>query len=71
MTKKQAEAEMKYRLAVLLLNDLLEKGKIINDELLMYKKKLIRKYKPIIGCLEVKIWKRKLLPFHLQNNKKK
>lgn len=47
MTKKQAEAEMKYRLAVLLLNDLLEKGKIINDELLMYKKKLIRKYKPI------------------------
>ena len=28
MTKKQAEAEMKYRLAVLLLNDLLEKGKV-------------------------------------------
>ena len=60
MTKKQAEAEMKYRLAVLL-NDLLEKGKITKDELLMYKKKLIRKYKPLIGCLEVKIWKRKLL----------
>ena len=45
---------MKYRLAVLL-NDLLEKGKITKDELLMYKKKLIRKYKPLIGCLEVKI----------------
>ena len=28
MTKKQAKAEMKYRLAVLLLNDLLEKDKI-------------------------------------------
>lgn len=55
MTKKQAEAEMKYRLAVLLLNDLLKKGKITKDELLMYKKKLIRKYKPLIGCLEVKI----------------
>ena len=41
MTKKQAEAEMKYRLAVLLLNDLLEKGKITKDGLLMYKKKLI------------------------------
>ncbi len=56
MTKKQAEDEMKYHLAVLLLNDLLEKGKITNDELLIYKKKkFIRKYKPIIGCLEVKI----------------
>ena len=71
MTKKQAEAEMKYRLAVLLLNDLLEKGKITKDELLMYKKKLIRKFKPLIDCLEVKIWKTKLLPFHLQSNKKK
>ena len=28
MTKKQAKAEMKYRLAVLLLNDLSEKDKI-------------------------------------------
>ena len=28
MTKKQAEAEMKYRLAVLLLKDLLEKDRI-------------------------------------------
>ena len=55
MTKKQAEAEMKYRLAVLLLNDLLEKGKITKDGLLMYKKKLIRKFKPLIDCLEVKI----------------
>ena len=46
---------MKYRLADLLLNDLLEKGKITEDELLMYKKKLNIKYKPLIGCLEVKI----------------
>ena len=28
MARGQAEAEMEYRLAVLLLNDLLEKGKI-------------------------------------------
>ena len=52
---KKTEAEMKYRLAVLLLNDLVEKGKITKKELLMYKKKLIRKYKPLIRCLEVKI----------------
>ena len=28
MAKKEAEGEMKYRLAVLLLKDLLEKGKV-------------------------------------------
>ena len=71
MIKKQTEAVMKYHLAVLFLNYLLEKDKITNDELLMYKKKLIRKYNPLMGCFEVKIRKRKLLPFHLQNNKRK
>lgn len=55
MTKKEADNEMKYRLAVLILNDLLSKGLIDKKELLTYKKKLIRKYKPFIGCLEVKI----------------
>lgn len=55
MTKKDAENEMKYRLAVMILNDLTAKGKITEDELLKYKKKLIRKYKPLIGCLEVRI----------------
>lgn len=54
MTKKDAENEMKYRLAMMILNDLAAKGKITNDELLKYKKKLIKKYKPLIGCLEVR-----------------
>ena len=55
MDKIAAENEIKYRLAVLLLNDLLAKRKISEAELRTYKKKLIRKYKPLIGCLEVKI----------------
>lgn len=55
MNKKDANNEMKYRLAVMIINDLLAKGKITEEEHLSYKKKLIRKYKPFIGCLEVKI----------------
>lgn len=55
MDKKDADNEIKYRLAVLLLVELDAKGKISDAELLAYKKKLIRKYKPLIGCLEVKI----------------
>lgn len=55
MTEKQYEAEIKYRLSVLLLLKCYEDKKITNDELLKLKKKLIRKYKPLIGCLEIDI----------------
>lgn len=55
MTNKQGENEIKYRLSVMILEDLLEKKMITNDEMLKLKKKLVRKYKPIIGCLEVRL----------------
>lgn len=53
MTEKQYESEIKYRLAVLLLLKCYEDKKITADELLKCKKKLIKKYKPIIGRLEI------------------
>ncbi len=55
MNKKDADNEIKYRLAVMLLNDLVMHNKIDEKELLQYKKKLIRKYKPLIGRLEIMI----------------
>ena len=54
MTKKQQENEVKYRLSIMMLLDLKCKGQITNEEFQEMKKRLIRKYKPIIGCLEVR-----------------
>lgn len=54
MTKKQQENEVKYKLSIMMLLDLKCKGQITNDEFEEMRKRLIRKYKPIIGCLEVR-----------------
>ena len=52
MCHKQIEGEIKYRFACLLLNQMLEDKFITKDELISFKKKLIKKYKPIISVLE-------------------
>ena len=52
MRHKQIEGEIKYRFACLLLNQMLEDNFITKDELISFKKKLIKKYKPIISVLE-------------------
>ncbi len=55
MNIKQGENEIKYRLSVIILEDMLAKELITKDEMAKLKKKLIRKYKPVIGCLEAKL----------------
>lgn len=52
MRHKQIEGKIKYRFACLLLNQMLKDKFIIKDELILFKKKLIKKYKPIICVLE-------------------
>ena len=54
MTKKQQENEVKYSLSIMMLLELKYKGQITNEEFVEIRKRLIRKYKPIIGCLEVR-----------------
>lgn len=55
MNSKQGENEIKYRLSVIILEDMLAKELITKDEMVKLKKKLIRKYKPVIECLEAKL----------------
>ena len=52
MRHKLIEGEIKYRFACLLLNQMLIDKIITKDELILFKKKLIKKYKPIISVLE-------------------
>ncbi len=52
MRHKQIEGEIKYRFACLLLNQMLEDKIITKGDLISFKKKLIKKYKPIISVLE-------------------
>jgi hypothetical protein len=52
MRHKQIEGEIKYRFVCLLLNQMFEDKIIAKDELISFKKKLIKKYKPIISVLE-------------------
>ena len=52
MRHKQIEGGIKYRFACLLLNQMLKDKFITKDELISFKKKLIKKYKPIISVLE-------------------
>lgn len=52
MRHKQIEGEIKYRFACFLLNQMFEDKFITKDELILFKKKLIKKYKPIISVLE-------------------
>lgn len=53
MNKQQAENEIRFRIALLYLQKLYEDKLIDENELKKLKKKLIRKYKPVIGWLEV------------------
>lgn len=53
MIHKQIEGEIKYIFACLLLNKLLEDKFIAKAELISFKKKLIKKNKPIISVLEI------------------
>lgn len=52
MTEQQAINETKYRMAAIILDQLLEEGKISKEEWVALKKKLKQKYKPVISCLE-------------------
>ena len=52
MNQNQIVGEIKYRFASLLLDQLLEDNIITRDELVTFKKKLIKKYNPIISVLE-------------------
>ena len=53
MNQKQSQAETKYRLLVLLLLNLFEEGSITEEEFKAIRKTVCKKYKPIIGWLEV------------------
>lgn len=53
MNQKQAQSETKYRLLVLLLTDLFEGGYITEEEFRNIRKAISKKYRPIIGWLEV------------------
>jgi len=48
----QAEQEIKYRLAVFKIQKLLEEGLITEAEFKKIRKELIKKFKPVIGCLD-------------------
>lgn len=61
MNEKQGSNEIKYRLSIMILTELLNNNEITQDEFLNIRKKLTRKYRPIVGCLETKKWKRKSL----------
>ena len=52
MSHKQIEGEIKYRFASLLLDQMLKNKIIAKDEWVLFKKKLIKKYNPIISVLE-------------------
>lgn len=52
MTETQGSNEIKYRAALLLLRSLLQRELITHAEYVALKKKLLRKFSPIIGCLE-------------------
>lgn len=54
MTKKQQENEVKYRLSIMMLQELKDKEQITDKDFNEMRKRLVRKYKPIIGCLEVR-----------------
>ncbi|MBO7253644.1 MAG: hypothetical protein J6V25_13585 [Oscillospiraceae bacterium] len=61
MTQKQAEAELKYRLAKYVLQVLLDAGTITVEEMELARKKLCKKYQPFTRCLVEEIqWPIKL-----------
>ena len=54
MNEKQGANEIKYRLSIIMLNELLNSNEITQEEFPDLRKRLIRKYKPLVGCLEGK-----------------
>ncbi len=52
MSHKQIEGEIKYMFSCLLLDCMLEDKIITKDEFILFKKKHIKKYNPIISILE-------------------
>lgn len=52
MSHKQIEGEIKYKFSCFLLDYMLEDKIITKDEYILFKKKLIKKYNPIIRILE-------------------
>lgn len=52
MTQKQAESELKYRLAKYILLVLHDAGTITAEEMELARKKLCKKYQPFTRCLE-------------------
>lgn len=52
MTEAQDSNEIKFRAAMLVLRSLQKRELITHEEYVALKKKLLRKYSPIIGCLE-------------------
>lgn len=61
MTKKQAAAEMKYRLAKYVLQVLLDAELINTEEAIKTKAALLEKYDPFTCCLEeVDVWQTEL-----------
>ena len=52
MLHKQIEGEIKCRFACILLNQMHKDKFITKDELISFKRKLIKKYNPIISVLE-------------------
>lgn len=53
MNKKEGTKEMKYRLSILYIQSLYEQKIISEQNFKILKKKLIKKYKPLIGSLEL------------------
>ena len=52
MTEAQGSNEIKFRSAMLILRSLQHRNLITHDEYVALKKKLLRKFSPIISCLE-------------------
>lgn len=61
MTKEQATAEMRYRLAKYVLQVLLDAELITTEEAIKAKVALLEKYDPFTRCLEeVDVWRNEL-----------
>lgn len=53
MSQKQVQSETKYRLLVLILKNLIEEGHITEEKIKSIRKAISKKYRPVIGWLEV------------------
>ena len=61
MTQQQATAEMKYRLSKYVLQILINKEIITEEDALSAKRLLLEKYNPLTRCLEeVAVWQTEL-----------